>query len=556
MQYLRASVCMVLCLCCLETVAQVNVHARSVNRQAYTWVFFKDKGPEAFGFLRSPQTLLSDEALQRRLAEQVPVDATDVPISATYLQQLQAHGIAVVGTSRWLNAALVMEDENTLAKLNGLACVAGTQTHVRYKTQTTAQTTPCAGTILDASYYGSLFTSVRMLGLDGLHSRCFDGRGVRIGVFDSGFQAINVTPQFSSLFAENRLLATRDFFVPGGSVFTQDNHGAWCLSVLAARQPGNFVGAAPGATYLLARTENVFYERHIEELAWANAMEWADSAGVRVISSSVSYNTFDSGEGDYTFSQLNGRTTIIAKAAAMAARKGMLVVNSAGNEGNTSWRRITTPCDADSILCVGAMDNQGNVGGFSGRGPSADRRIKPDVVALGVQTAIVNPGASGNVSRTSGTSFSTPAVAGMAACLWQANPTARMLQLRDAILRSSNNYATPDSLRGYGLPNAQLADAILKQTLGGPLSSNTGGIRLLAYPNPTNQSLTVTLQADRFDTYDLFLTDATGKPVLNLTGLTCNVQYPVAIATLTNGVYTAWARYGGKPYWQKVVIAR
>jgi hypothetical protein len=539
------------------TVAQHAKPNLALGKAAgYAWVFFTDKGPEAFMHLRNPQVLLSDAALQRRVHEQIPVDETDVPVSATYLNYLRSRGIAVAGTSRWFNAALVVTDNEMPYKLAGLACVAGVQPHGRYKPKTTAQGVPCTTSVLGAAFYGSTFTATRMLNLDGLHSRCFDGRGIRIGVFDSGFLAADVTPQFGKLFSEKRILATRDFFIPGGNVYLQDSHGATCLSVLAAVQPGTYVGAAPGASYVLARTENVAYERHIEELAWANALEWADSAGVRVISSSVSYNVFDAGEGDYTLAQLNGRTAIISRAAAMAARKGILVVNSAGNEGNSFWRKICVPCDADSILCVGAVNAQGDVAGFSSRGPSADRRVKPDVVALGVQMPIVLPGPNAAVSRTNGTSYSTPAVAGMAACLWQANPTARMLQLRDAIVRSSNSFATPDSNRGYGIPNAMLADAILKQTLDGLPTANNTGPRLLVFPNPAGQAITVVLQADQFDTYDLTLVDATGRQVLAQSGLTCNVRYPLTVATLANGTYVAWARYGGRPLSQKVVIAR
>jgi serine protease AprX len=250
------------------------------------------------------------------------------------------------------------------------------------------------------------------------------------------------------------------------------------------------VGAAPHATVALARTEDVGSETNQEEDNWMMAVEWADSLGADVIQSSLGYTTFDPGEVSYSYADLDGNTTIVSRAADIAAARGILVVNSAGNEGSSPWHHISSPCDADSILCVGAADFLNGYASFSGVGPSADGQVKPDVAALGVFTAVV--GNNGQVGNSSGTSFAAPLMAGFAACLRSAHPQRTNMEVIQAIRESASQFLAPDTLLGYGIPDACKADSILTawDSLGvASPEQNLPQQAVNVYPNPADDLL-------------------------------------------------------------------
>lgn len=521
----------VLGMLCVAGLVQL-AHAQT---KQHSWVFFKDKGPEALDYLRQPARMLGQAALARRLKHGIVVDEKDVPVSASYVQALRQQGLQVLGTSRWLNAAYV--------KPTGVvawpACVRTVQTPVVRRRHLNATH--------GAPLYGAATSVNGMLNLQHLHSRGLLGSQVRVAVFDAGFLNVHTNSYFAHLYAQQRLVATRDFVAGGTQVYEDDSHGALVLSVLAANLSGTYVGTAPDATYLLARTENAFSETRQEELNWAQAVEWADSAGADVISSSLSYSTFDAGQGSYTYAELDGNTTLMAKVADMAVSKGMLVVNSAGNEGDDPWFRITTPCDGDSVLCVGAVDVQGQVPNFSGRGPSADGRVKPDVCTLGAGVALVSP--SGQLTSGNGTSFATPAVAGLAACLMQAYPNAHPVQVLRAIQGSAQRLGTPDSLLGYGIPNAALADAWLRERVAVPSPVQAAW---WAYPNPAQGGFSCVYRANDYRELTAMLVDGDGRVVRQLGQLTSNVVYYFSTAGLPTGSY--YLRSGGGDSFKLVVV--
>jgi subtilisin family serine protease len=382
-----------------------------------------------------------------------------------------------------------------------------------------------------------------MLGLNCLHSAGYRGQGARVAFFDSGFPQMDQHTVFDSLFGDNRVLGTWDFYTHAPIDYTTgDAHGTWCSSIAIANLDGVLVGASPKASVYLLRTENVTYERNIEEYNWLAGAEWADSAGAQIISSSLSYNTFDTGETSYVFAQMDGQSTVCAQAAQFATARGILVVSSAGNEGGGPWGRIATPCDADSSLCVGAVNASGAYVNFSSRGPSADGRVKPDVTAQGFQTAYYNTSAS--IPATgNGTSFSCPLISGLAACLLSKHPTATAWQLRQAIVQSADRLANPDSLYGYGIPNACRADSLLALVTARPEGQPRECPELRATHRPLSGAWDLVLFSPQAHTYQLEVVDLTGRTVLREAGLHSNVRYPVSTDGLASGVYVLRATW-------------
>ena len=457
------------------------------------WIFFHDKGPESAFLQKNPSLFLSQPSIQRRLKQGIHLTETDLPVSLTYLNQVKSAGLSVVMSSRWLNAVVVSSQptEFQLSKISSISKIAPCKRYIHYKNPEIPKINITAKTQSEVSD-----NQLNMIGLLTYHSQGNTGDGIKIAVFDDGFLNVNTNIAFQEVRQENRFVITRDF-VEGDSIVTDvGTHGATILALLAGTLDNEFTGSAPKATYFLARTELQGSEKHAEEYNWLAAAEWADSAGVDIISSSLGYNTFDVGEGDYSNFDLNGNTAIITKAADKAASVGILVVNSAGNEGLSSWKKITVPCDGDSVLCVGAVDTNETHWYASSVGPTADGRIKPNVMAQGSGTITVFP--NGNTGTSSGTSVATPLVAGLAACLWQANPSATNIQLLEAIQKSADRHTNPDTIYGNGIPNAIKADSILKKIISHRLSfSQDKKTSISCYPNPATKEIVI--QLEQFD---------------------------------------------------------
>ena len=295
--------------------------------------------------------------------------------------------------------------------------------------------------------YGYAEKQIRMLNGIKLHETGFQGEGMRVAVIDAGFMNADRISAFDSL----RLLGTHNIVFPGKSVFVGDDHGTKVLSCLAADIPGVMVGTAPKASYLLLKSEDSDSEYPIEEDYWTAAVEYADSAGVDVISSSLGYFSFDADELSYDQSALDGKTAMISRAASLAADRGILVFCSAGNEGNGDWEKITFPSDAAGIFTVGAIDEDKKKSSFSSVGFTADSRVKPDAVALGTGSCVIGP--NGNIRYANGTSFATPILAGMGICLWQSLPWLNNREVISLMNRSSNRYKHPNKEFGYGIPD-------------------------------------------------------------------------------------------------------
>ena len=461
----------------------------------------KNKAFNTFSF-SNPSQYLSARALQRRTRYGIGIDSTDLPVTQRYLDSIRlVPNVQVLSTSRWLNRVLIKTtDLNALARINNFSFVQsaaaiaptppGVTVNANKFTETVTDTDPEPNRPMqldgDTLNYGTNYAQVHIHEGEFLHNKNFMGQGIVIAVLDGGFQSYKTITAFDSVRLQGRILGERDFVAYDNSVNEDHPHGMQCLSTICANWPGRMVGTAPAASFWLIRTEDVATEYPVEEFNYVVGAEFADSAGADMISCSLGYSTFDDAQFNHTQAQLNGNTATATIGADLAAKKGMLLTNSAGNEGNTSWQYITIPSDADSVVSVGAISSSGTIAGFSSRGYPADSRVKPNVVSVGLGTVIA--GASNQPSFGNGTSYANPNLNGLIACLWQAFPEFNNKKIMDAVYQSSDRFANPDKTFGYGIPNFRKAYYILKKIRN---EASFGPEWLKANPNPFNDTIRV-----------------------------------------------------------------
>ncbi|HYG38173.1 MAG TPA: S8 family serine peptidase [Cytophagales bacterium] len=454
-----------------------------VDAQRY-FIYLEDKNGSEYS-LERPHDFLTEKAIQRRLKQNIAVTERDLPVSTNYIDQIKSEGGKVVFKSRWLNGVLVEASEEVYAKIKALPFVKEDQ-DLSFKRKRVAS----KGKSSLKSYksfeedYGTSLLQNQMLGIDAMHEDGYYGEGITIAVLDAGFYKANEFSLFDSLFKNGRVVATYDFVNREKEVFEDDSHGMQVLSVMSGYTSGGLIGGAYKSDYVLLKTEEVGTETREEEIFWLAGAEFADSLGADILTSSLGYNTFDNPDDNYTYADLDGNTALITKAADHAASVGMLVVVSVGNEGNDSWGTLTLPADGDSVLAVGAVNDKGEYATFSSRGNTADNRIKPEVVALGVGTVVGN--SFGGISKNNGTSFSSPLIAALAAGLWEAFPDLTNMELMELIKKSGNNAQSPDSLFGYGIPNYLAAKKLQINGIEDIVKGET-----LVFPNPLDESFLI-----------------------------------------------------------------
>lgn len=456
------------------------------------WVKLSDKNGSPYS-ISNPSAFLSNASIQRRITYNIPIHFTDLPVTPSYITQINAvSGATVVYASKWLNG-LVVSVTNTMVlnTINSFSFVLNSSLVNRFKLDIPKITEPIVNedkenlrTNLTSTFnYGGSYWQTKQLNLDCIHNQGFRGQGITIAVLDAGFLNANANPVFDSLFNRGGVLGTRDFVSGGTNVYDDDAHGTMVLSCMAAIKPNVIMGSAPRANYWLLRTEDANTEKLVEEYNWIRGAEFADSVGVDILSTSLGYTTFDNPAQNHTFSTLNGKTAPMSIAANLAARKGLLVLNSAGNGGGSSWSKISIPADADSICTVGAIDSLNNVTSFSSLGPTADNRIKPDLLARG-GNAWVSLGTSGSCFQANGTSFSCPILAGAMACFWQAHPTFTSYKVLDTLKKTASNFSAPNNSKGWGIPNmCAIPTSISEKSLIDKIN---------VYPNPFNTKLKIT----------------------------------------------------------------
>ncbi len=451
------------------------------------WIFLKDKGTNTEYYLAHPELYLSQRAIERRAKYGIPIDITDIPVEKSYVSAIQSKGVSIKGVSNWLNAVCVEGTENQINSIKSLSFVKEIKPHTIYrrKIEEVNENLNFNPTAKTNSYYGSAFVQNDMIGIPCIHTAGYTGTNIIITLMDSGFLNADTLSCFKHVFLGGRLLNTYDFVDNQPTAWDEDGHGTLVWSTIAAKIPNVIVGTAPDAKFILYRTEQVSAEINQEEVNWMLASQRADSLGTDIIHSSLGYSVFDAGQTSYTYADMDGKTTIITQAAVMARRKGIMITNSAGNEGSGPWGYITAPSDADSILCVGAVDASRNRAAFSGYGPSSDGRIKPDIMAMGVATACVS-GSSGNIVTANGTSLSGPLIAGLSACLLQAKNTLTPIQLVNLIRNAGDKASSPDNFYGYGIPDGCSAlNALTSVNESIHLNSTV----LNVYPNPTKNTI-------------------------------------------------------------------
>ena len=467
--------------------------------QEDAWVYFNDK-PDAAYYLANPLQMLSQRALDRRTAQGIILDNTDVPIAQTYINQVTAStGITVMAKSKWLNALHVRGTQADIQLLTNLTFVNHIQfadaslnsrhSNMLQKTTVIQPVNKQLEVLTDFNYGGSS-NQIQMLNGHLLHQQNYTGQGKIVAIMDGGFPGVNTASPFQRLRDNNLILGGYNFPDRNTSIYTRNSHGTSVLSCMAGYVDNQLVGTAPDAQYYLFITEDANSENPVEESYWVEAAEMADSLGVDVINTSLGYFEYDNPDYSYSYSDMNGIKTFAARGADKAFSKGMICVTSAGNSGNSANPHIATPADAITTLTVGAVDLSENYVSFSSIGPSFDGRVKPDVCAKGYAATVSN--SSGSIVNANGTSFSSPILAGMVTTFWSAVPNMTNAQIVQFVKESADIYANPTIYKGYGVPDFQLA-------LTNALSANNfENDIILLYPNPVQDKVTIVFSDTNF----------------------------------------------------------
>ncbi len=497
--------------------------------------------------LSNPSAFLSTKAMARRTRQSISYVENDLPVNPDYVDSVASKGATVLTRSKWFNGvSIYITDSAELNAVIALPFVLSAKP-VQLRKANKGSVNLFKNDVITAEHhqsmrttqsydYGAAYNQVGMIHLDSLHSQGYHGEGMTIAILDDGFYNADSIAAFDSVRVNHQILGTKDFVGGDADVF-QDTvygegnilHGMWTFSLIGANLPGQLVGTAPKANFYLLRTEQNASENIIEEYNWDAGAEYADSAGADVFSTSLGYTTFDDTTQNHTYASMDGKTCPITIAAEIAASKGILVVNSAGNEGNSSWQYISAPADGDSVLTIGAVDSSGNYVSFSGKGPTYDGRLKPNVVAQGAQTVIADTG--GGTTTGGGTSFSCPIIAGAAACLWQKYPNASNMQIFNAIEESASQYTHPDTLLGYGIPNFYLANILLSG-----IAKEDEHHSFTVYPNPALSYVTIASNHNTVKA-ELLLIDVVGRIVMKRAIGLNETIFQIDVNMLSKGVY-------------------
>ena len=506
--------------------------------QEDAWVYLSDKENVAASIL-DPISILTQEAIDRKNAHGVSIDARDVPVNETYVSQLKnATGITVMAKSKWFNAVHIRGTQTDIQALTSLSFINtidfadkslnAKSTKTKHKQTKTSK--------LESSFttfnYGDASNQIEMFKGDKLHLADYTGTGMTVAVLDAGFPNVNSMTSFKRLRDAGNVLGSYDFVNRDVDVYTgtTSSHGTWVLSDMAGYIENEFVGTAPDASYYLFITEDAPNENPVEESYWVEAVELADSLGVNVINTSLGYTTYDNLNYSYTPSDMDGNTAFITKGANIAFEKGMLLVNSAGNSGRPTdpWQIVGAPADAAGVLSIGAVDASGNYAAFSSKGNGTQPTQKPDVVAKGQASAVI--GIDDVVVTLDGTSFSSPILAGGIVCLWQALPNKTNGEIMQLVRESASQYTTPDYFLGYGIPNLESA----LNTALSVESNTTNDVIINIYPNPVKDKLYIKLPSGDSPAI-LSLYDILGKEI-NIYNIS-NSNNVIDVLSIPKGIY-------------------
>lgn len=517
------------------------------------WIQYTDKSNSPFD-VSAPGQFLSQRSIDRRINQGISIDTKDLPVNPQYIQQVEdIANIQVWVSSKWLNGSIITTadsialdsvlrlpfvDTNRSVRLGRVSDES--EDVERLEKGDYVQEVPMKPIVAQRSVldYGLARNTVEMLNLDKLHDQGHTGGGMLVAVLDAGFRGADTMHTLAPLFNNGQIIADYDVVRQSSIDYSgYSNHGTLVLGCMGSKVPGSFIGTAPDADYLLIRTEDAATEYLVEEYYWAVGAEWADSMGADVFNTSLGYTTFWDSTQDHSYDDMDGNTAPITIAADVAASRGILVVNSAGNSGNNAWHYIGAPADGDSVLAVGATDSLGVIVGFSSRGPGSAGQQKPNVVGQGAW--IPYPTAPGNIQMLFGTSFSGPVIAGSAASLWSAHPSKTGMEIFRAIEESAHLYPNPDTIYGYGIPDFdKAANVILGRVL--PEIRNE---ELLVYPNPVSDFVVLSTSKDLITR--VLILDSMGRSMLSLTGIN-EARITLDLSDLPTGVYWIQTNLGSK----------
>lgn len=514
------------------------------------WVYFKDK-PSEKQFMSAPLKMLTQRALDRRMRYNISLDFKDVPVEATYVLQIKnAEGIKILARSKWLNALHVQGSQTAISNLMKYDFVANVQFANKALNTSTKNTTSTKIVYQKNKFevttnfnYGTTEHQVKQLKGEILHENNFTGEGMQIAVIDGGFPNVDSFSAFDRLRNNHQILGGYDFVNRNSNFYTGHSHGTSVLSTIAGYVENEFVGTAPDADFYLFITEDAANETPLEESLWVEAAEKADSLGVDVINTSLGYTTFDNPNYNYSYEDMDGETTFISRGAEIAFSRGMIVVNSAGNEGNSNWRYISAPADANSVLSIGAVFYFGTIAPFSSYGPTFDGRIKPDVCAVGAMAFVIN--SAGNIAISNGTSFSSPILAGAVTCLWQAFPEKTNAEIIQLVKESAHLFLNPTDQEGYGIPDFETIFNLLNEETPEVVLDH-----IQPFPNPVENELNF-----KFST----TSDEVEVVIYNLLGQVISTAiisklYPVKdISYLAKGVYLLQLSYNEQTHIIKII---
>lgn len=434
----------------LTSTAQSTTTASTIYRYRVT---LRDKKGSPFS-VKHPEQFLSPKAIERRKKFNLRVDDYDLPISPKYLTGLRQQGVRIFNMSKWNNTVQIEVNDTTLLQsVRRLSFVKGVEmvydsSYAPPATEKADRKTQIKNTFFEVSdTYGASASQIDLLNLRKLHEAGFRGEGMTIAIIDGGFFNTDIIEAFQT----TKILGTRNFTHPNASVYEDHVHGTMVLSCIASNLPNRLVGSAPEAAFYLLESEDTAIEYRGEADNWCAALEYADSLGVDIVTTSLGYYLYEAPRIELKYEWLNGETELNSRSASLAASRGLLLLNAAGNEGEDFWKKITFPGDAHDVLTIGSVDKDGRNSSFSGVGHTADGRIKPDLMAMGSNSAVID--GTGSLNMANGTSFATPILAGAVACLWQAAPSLSPQRLISILQQSGSNYAHPNEIYGYGIPD-------------------------------------------------------------------------------------------------------
>ncbi|UOK42325.1 MULTISPECIES: S8 family serine peptidase [Flavobacterium] len=503
--------------------------------QEDAWIYFMDK-PNAQSYIDNPINMLSQRAINRRITQGIALNVQDAPIHQSYIDQVEAAaGITVKAKSKWQNAVHVRGTQSNIAALSALSFVSS----IRYANHSlnpggriasvSNRNTQKINKFMDTQVnynYGSSATQVQMLNAHWLHQQDYTGEGKIIAVMDAGFPGVNTQEPFRRLRDYNLILGGYDFVNRTNNPYTGFQHGTQVLSNMGGFVDNQLIGTSPNAKYYLFITEDMNDENPVEESYWVEALEMADSLGVDVVNTSLGYFEYSNPAYSYTYNDLNGQKSFASRAANIAFSKGMICVTSAGNSGNTSNPYIGVPADAATNLTVGAVNTNEVKTGFSSIGPTFDGRIKPDLMAMGLNATVATE--NGTISSGSGTSFAGPILAGAVTSFWSAFPNKTNAEIIQLVKGSADRFSNPNNDYGYGIPDFQLAfnNAIS--------ASQFEEKKFMLYPNPAKNQIIVSFTPSVKDS-EISLYNILGQTVLKKK---IKDNQSIDIDNLNAGIYT------------------